>query len=222
MGQPASFKKLKEQIEAAKRDLSEVSNAETVNTSPSEGHEGDLAPISEKNSAEIEESKVSLGDTLPGDAGCAKVVNMSSETVVTKTPIDEHTFDSHGNEMASEFQFFHRTAQPKDSTNQILDKTLEKAGNVDSEAEVLLFSRLDCKLTVLERGVAQNRKHILDLLSLLSQLDLGQAPVNKNPQPSRRLNRRYMFWFVIGFLALAWFGLTPSGHTTIQHFLAFI
>jgi hypothetical protein len=31
-----------------------------------------------------------------------------------------------------------------------------------------------------------------------------------------------MFWFLMGFLAVAWFGLTPSGHTAIQYFLAFI
>ena len=97
---------------------------------------------------------------------------------------------------------------------------MKEANNVASEA--LSFERLGRRLAILEGDVEQNRKYILELIDLLSKLDLRQKPVNRKLKPSQRLNRRHLFWLVIGFLAIGWFGLTPSGHVAIRHFLTFM
>ena len=85
-----------------------------------------------------------------------------------------------------------------------------------------MFERLGHRLAVLEGDVEQNRKYILELINLFSKLDLRQKSVNRKLKTSQRLNRRHIFWLLIGFLALGWFGLTPSGHTAVKHFWTFM
>ena len=144
---------------------------------------------------------------------------MISKTVLCDAPIADHTLGNSAKALADEFQFFHREKRSK-SIGDPAGTSLEEANNVESEA--LLFERLGRRLSVLEGDVEQNRKYILELINLLSKLDLRQKPVNRKLKPSQRLNRRHIFWLVIGFLALGWFGLTPSGHIAIRHFLTFM
>lgn len=171
MAQQAQFKKLKEQIEAAKRGLTEMSDDE-VNLSP------------------------------------------------TNLPIAGHKPVNSTTSLANEFQFFHREKQPKGRSGSELGASFQEANNAASEA--LLYERLGRRLDALEGGVEQNRKYILELINLLSKLDLRQRPANRKLRPSRRLIRRHIFWIVIGFLAVGWFGLTPSGHIAVKHFLALV
>ena len=168
MAQQAQFKKLKEQIEAAKRGLTEMSDDE-VNHSP------------------------------------------------TNLPFADHKPGNSATSLANEFQFFHREKQPKGRSGSELSASFQEANNAASEA--LLYERLGRRLDTLEGGLEQNRKYILELINLLSQLDLRQRPTKRKLRPSRRLIRRHIFWIVIGFLAVGWFGLTPSGHIAVKHFL---
>ena len=149
-----------------------------------------------------------------------RVVDMISKTVLLDTPNTDHTLGNSAKALADEFQFFHREKRPKSSGDLGLGASLEEANNVESEA--LLFERLGRRLAILEGDVEQNRKYILELINLLSKLDLRQKPVNRKQKPSQRLNRRHIFWLVIGFLAVGWFGLTPSGHIAIRLFLTFL
>ena len=168
MAQQAQFKKLKEQIEAAKRGLTEISDDE-VNHSP------------------------------------------------TNLPLADHKPSNSATSLANEFQFFHREKQPKGRSGSELSTSFQEANNAASEA--LLYERLGRRLDTLEGGLEQNRKYILELINLLSQLDLRQRPTKRKLRPSRRLIRRHIFWIVIGFLVVGWFGLTPSGHIAVKHFL---
>ena len=145
---------------------------------------------------------------------------MISKTVLRDAPIADDTLGNSAKVLADEFQFFHREKRPKGSGELALGASLEEANNVESEA--VLFERLGHRLATLEGDVEQNRKYILELINLLSKLDLRQKPVDRKLKPSQRLNRRHIFWVIIGFLAVGWFGLTPSGHIAVRHFLTFI
>ena len=215
MAQQIQFKKLKEQIEAAKRGLTEMSDTE-IDVGP----EHDFSSSAPSNIVESKQIKIKLGDLPSNDTINTKVVDMVSKTVLRDTPIADHTFGNSMKALADEFQFFHREKQPKSGGDPALRASLEEANNVECEA--LLFERLGHRLAILEGDVEQNRKYILELINLLSKLDLRQKPVNRKPKPSQRLNRRHIFWLVIGFLAVGWFGLTPSGHVAIRHFLTFM
>jgi len=215
MAQQTQFKKLKEQIEAAKRDLKEMSDTE-IDVGPAHVFSSSASP----DIVEPKQIKIKNVDVSSSGSNNARVVDMVSKTVLRDTPIADHTFGNSTKALADEFQFFHREKQPKSSGDPALRASLEEANNVECEA--LLFERLGHRLAILEGDVEQNRKYILELINLLSKLDLRQKPVNRKPKPSQRLNRRHIFWLVIGFLAVGWFGLTPSGHVAIRHFLTFM
>jgi hypothetical protein len=85
-----------------------------------------------------------------------------------------------------------------------------------------LFQALDQRLDRLEDDIAQNRKHILELITLLSGLDMAAKPAGRNSASVKYLLRRYLYWFVIGFLVVGWVALTPSGHIWINYFLGLI
>ena len=215
MPQQPQFKKLKAQIEAAKRGLPEMSDFEI--------DDGTTLAASSSVASEIVEPKkirIKPGDVPPSDSINTRVVDMMSKTVLCNAPSADHTLGKAAKASADEFQFFHREKQPKSSGKLALGASSEEANNVESEA--LLFERLGRRLAILEGDVEQNRKYILELINLLSKLNLRQKPINRKLKPSQRLNRRHIFWFVIGFLALGWFGLTPSGHVAIRHFLTFM
>ena len=145
---------------------------------------------------------------------------MIPKTAQGDTPTADHTLGHSARASADEFQFFHREKRPKSSGDFASGVSMEEANKIESE--VLLFERLGHRLAILEGDVEQNRKYILELINLFSKLDLRQKPVNRKLKTSQRLNRRHIFWLLIGFLALGWFGLTPSGHIAVKHFLTFI
>ena len=215
MTQQTQFKKLKEQIEAAKRGLTEMSDTE-IDVGP----EHDFSSSAPSNIVESKQIKIKLGDLPSNDTINTKVVDMVSKTALSDTPVAEHTPDNSAKALADEFQFFHREKQPKISGDLVSGASSEGANNFESEA--FLFERLGRRLAILEGDVEQNRKYILELINLLSQLDLRQNPVNKKLRSSQRLNRLYIYWLVLSFLALGWFGLTPSGHLAYKHFLTFL
>ncbi len=215
MAQQTQFKKLKEQIEAAKRGLTEMSDTET-----NVGPEHDFSSSTPPNIVGSKQIKIKPGDLPSNDAINTRVVDMISKTVLSDTPVAEHTPGNSAKALANEFQFFHREKQPKSMCDLGSGAASEGASNFESEA--LLFERLGRRLALLEGDVEQNRKYIHELINLLSQLDLRQYPVNRKTKPSQRLNRLYIFWLVLGCLALGWFGLTPSGHLAYKHFLTFL
>ena len=67
-----------------------------------------------------------------------------------------------------------------------------------------LFQALDQRLDRLEDDIAQNRKHILELITLLSGLDMAAKPARRNSASVKYLLRRNLYWFVIGFLVIGW------------------
>ena len=212
MAQQTQFKKLKEQIEAAKRGLTEMSDTEIDDVTK-------LAPLPSA-SPEIVEPKhiiIQPSDVPSSNTTHTSVVDMISKTGLSDTPVSGHTLGNTAPALANEFQFFHRQKQPKSSGEFVLSVSSEATNNVESEA--FLFERLGHRLAILEADVEQNRKYILELIKLLSQLDLHQNPVNRKLKSSQRHNRLYIFWLVIGFLAVGWFGLTPSGHLALKHFM---
>ena len=212
MTQQTQFNKLKEQIEAAKRGLTEMSDTER--------DDGTTHASSSSVSPEIvdpKQIKIEPIDVPSREAINTRVVDMISKTVLCDAPIADHTLGNSAKASADEFQFFHREKRPKSNGDLALGASLEEANNVESEA--LLFERLGLRLAILEGDVEQNRKYILELINLLTKLDLRSKPVNRKLKPSKRFNRRHIFWIVIGFLAVGWFGLTPSGHIAIRHFL---
>ena len=215
MAQQIQFKKLKEQIEAAKRGLTEMSDTE-IDVGPE--HDSSSSALS--NIVESKQIKIKLGDLPSNDTVNTKVVDMVSKTALSDTPVAEHTPGNSAKALADEFQFFHREKQPKSSGDLVSGASSEGPNNFESEA--FLFERLGRRLAILEGDVEQNRKYILELINLLSQLDLRQNPVNKKLRSSQRLNRLYIYWLVLSFLALGWFGLTPSGHLAYKHFLSFL
>jgi hypothetical protein len=225
MAQQASFIKLKEQIEAAKRGLTEMPSAEmdnSANNLPIADPSHDPSPSVSAKIVEPEMVKSNSDNASCTDTVSAKVVGMTPEQVPSETLSADHTPSNNKGGWNEDFQFFHRAKQPKVNSGRPLGVLLEDADKVDLEAKILLFERLDRRLAALEGDIAQNRKYVLELINLLSQLDLRTQPENRKHKPLQRLNRHYMFWFLMGFLAVAWFGLTPSGHTAIQYFLAFI
>jgi len=223
MAQQAEFKKLKEQIEAAKRGLTKMSDAEIddgPHNIPFTDSTHDFASPTSPKIVEAKQVKTNSGDVSSSESINTKVVDMMSKTVLTDTPTADNGSGNSGNELADDFQFFHRQKRQKSKDDFVLGALVEETNNV--EADGLLIERLDRRLGTLENGVEQNRKYILELINLLSKLDSRQTSAKRKLKPSQRLNRRHIFWFVIGFLAVGWFGLTPSGHMAVRHFLTFI
>ena len=215
MAQQTQFKKLKEQIEAAKRGLTEMSNTEI-----DDGSKHDFSSSASPEMEEPKQIKIKPGDLPSSGSINTGVVNMIPKTVVGDTPIADHTFGYSPKASADDFQFFHREKRPKSSGDFVSGVSMEEANEIESE--LLLFERLGHRLAILEGDVEQNRIYILELINLFSKLDLRQKPVNRKLKTSQRLNRRHIFWLLIGFLALSWFGLTPSGHIAVKHFLTFL
>ena len=215
MSQQTQFKKLKEQIEAAKRGLTEMSDTE-IDDDPKNDFSSSASPETE----EPKQIKTNSDDSPSSGSINTGVVGMIPKTALGNALIADHTPGYSTKASADEFQFFHREKRPKSSGDFASGVSMEEANKIDSE--VLLFERLGHRLAILEGDVEQNRKYILELINLFSKLDLPQKSVNKTLKTSQRLNRRHIFWLLIGFLALGWFGLTPSGHIAVKHFLTFI
>ncbi|MDC0955107.1 hypothetical protein OAR83_01245 [Alphaproteobacteria bacterium] len=200
MGQQASIIELKEQIEAAKRGLAEMTPVITA-ADPlfqpvamptvdfaglAVGHEGDVPDA-------LDQDMVANDDMATDDMATGK-----------------------------DFQFFHR---PKRVEWPFAPSSPMSMANADVNAcddDQLLFQALDQRLDRLEDDIVQTRKHTLELITLLSGLDMAAKPTRRNSASVQYLLRRNLYWFVIGFLVISWVALTPSGHYWINHFMGLI
>ena len=200
MGQQVSIIELKEQIEAAKRGLAEMSPVTTV-ADPL------FHPVA-KPAADFSGLTVEHEDDAPDALDQNMVANddMVPDNLAT----------------GGDFQFFHR---PKRSDRPFAPPSPLNTKNAYISADGCsqpLFRALDQRLDRLDDDVAQNHEHILEMITLLSSLDMMATPVRRNSISVKYLLRRNLYWIVIGFLVISWVALTPSGHYWINHFLGLI
>ena len=197
MGQQVSITELKEQIEAAKRGLAEMS---PVITSADPLFQSVAMPA-----ANFAGLAVGHEDDAPDALDQNRVAN------------DDMTTD----DMATgeDFQFFHRPnrlGRPFAPSSPMSMANADMSSRGDDQP---LFQALEQRLDCLEDNIAQNRKHILELITLLSGLDMAAKPTRRNSTSIKYLLRRNLYWIVIGFLVIGWVALTPSGHYWINHFM---
>ena len=220
MGQQVSIIELKEQIEAAKRSLAEMSPVDiaadplfqpaampTANSAGLAGGHEDDAPDA------FNQNLLANDDMATADMATADMATADMATGEMAT-----------GEMATgeDFQFFHR---PKRSDRPFAPSSPMSMANADVSArggDQLLFQAFDQRLDRLEDDIGQNRKHIHELIALLSDLDMAAQPALRNSASAKYLLRRNLYWFVIGLLVISWGALTPSGHYWINYFLGLI
>jgi len=193
MGQQVSITELKEQIEVAKRGLAEMS---PVVTSADPLFQPVAMPAA---------NFAGLAVGHEDDAPDALDQNMVANDDMTT---------------GEDFQFFHR---PNRLGRPFAPSSPISRANADMSAcgdDQPLFQALDQRLDCLEDNIAQNRKHILELITLLSGLDMAAKPTRRNSTSIKYLLRRNLYWIVIGFLVIGWVALTPSGHYWINHFMS--
>ena len=205
MGQQVSIIELKEQIEAAKRSLAEMSPVDIA-----------ADPLFQP-AAMPTANFAGLAGGHEDDAPDAFNQNLLAND-------DMATADMATGEMATgeDFQFFHR---PKRSDRPFAPSSPMSMANADVSArggDQLLFQAFDQRLDRLEDDIGQNRKHIHELITLLSDLDMAAQPALRNSASAKYLLRRNLYWFVIGLLVISWGALTPSGHYWINYFLGLI
>ena len=205
MGQQVSIIELKEQIEAAKRSLAEMSPVDIA-----------ADPLFQPAAMPTANS-AGLAGGHEDDAPDAFNQNLPAND-------DMATADMATGEMATreDFQFFHR---PKRSDRPFAPSSPMSMANADVSArggDQLLFQAFDQRLDRLEDDIGQNRKHIHELITLLSDLDMAAQPALRNSASAKYLLRRNLYWFVIGLLVISWGALTPSGHYWINYFLGLI
>jgi hypothetical protein len=200
MGQQVSVTKLKEQIEAAKRGLADMSlviNAADPAFQP------------------VAMPAVKFAGLAGGHVDDAP--DVIDQNMVAKDDIAKDDIAT-----SEGFQFFHR---PERSEQPLVPPPRMSMANVDInsyEDDQPLFQALDQRLDRLEDDIAQNRKHILEMITLLSGLDMAAKPTGRNSASVKYLLRRNLYWFVIGLLVIGWAALTPSGHYWINHFLGLV
>ena len=192
MGQQVSVTKLKEQIKAAKRSLAEMP------------------------------SVITAADPLFQPVAM-QAANFAGLTVERENDAPD-AFDQNmlaTNDMATGdgFQFFHRPKRPDQSFASSSPFSMTNADISARDGDQSLFQALDQRLDRLETDIAQNQKHTLELITLLSGLNMTAKPTRRNSASVKYLLRRNLYWFVIGFLVIGWGALTPSGHYWINHFL---
>jgi hypothetical protein len=192
MGQQVSITELKEQIEVAKRGLAEMS---PVVTSADPLFQPVAMPAA---------NFAGLAVGHEDDAPDALDQNMVANDDMTT---------------GEDFQFFHR---PNRLGRPFAPSSPISRANADMSAcgdDQPLFQALDQRLDCLEDNIAQNRKHILELITLLSGLNMAAGPTRRNSISIKYLLRRNLYWIVIGFLVIGWVALTPSGHYWINHLM---
>ena len=192
MGQQVSITELKEQIEVAKRGLAEMS---PVVTSADPLFQPVAMPA-----ANVAGLAVGHEDDAPDALDQNMVANDDMTT-------------------GEDFQFFHR---PNRLGRPFAPSSPISRANADMSAcgdDQPLFQALDQRLDCLEDNIAQNRKHILELITLLSGLNMAAEPTRRNSTSIKYLLRRNLYWIVIGFLVIGWVALTPSGHYWINHLM---
>jgi hypothetical protein len=201
MGQQVSITELKEQIEAAKRNLAEMSPVDiaavplfqpaAMLTANSAG----LAGGHEDGAHALDQNMVANDDMATADMATADIAT------------------------GEDFQFFHRPKQPDRPFAPLSPMSMANADVSARGGDQLLFQALDQRLDRLEDDIGQNQKHILELITLLSDLDMAAQPTLRNSVSAKYLLRRNLYWFVIGLLVISWGALTPSGHYWINYFL---
>ena len=205
MGQQVSVTKLKEQIEAAKRGLADMSPVITAVDPAFQPVAMPAVKFAGLAGGHVDDAPDVIDQNMVANDDMAKD-DMAKDDIAT----------SEG------FQFFHR---PKRSEQPLVPPPRMSMANVDINSyddDQPLFQALDQRLDRLEDDIAQNRKHILELITLLSGLDMAAKPAGRNSATVKYLLRRYLYWFVIGFLVVGWVALTPSGHIWINYFLGLI
>ena len=220
MGEQVSIIELKEQIEVAKRSLAEMSPVDiaadplfqpaampTANSAGLAGGHEDDAPDA------FNQNLLANDDMATADMATADMATA-----------DMATADMATGEMATgeDFQFFHRPKQPNGPFAPLSPMSMANADVSARGGDQPLFQALDQRLDRLDDDLAQNQKHILELITLLSGLDMAAKPARQNSASVKYLLRRNLFWFVIGLLVIGWAALTPSGHYWINHFLGLI
>jgi hypothetical protein len=200
MGQQVSITELKEQIEAAKRSLAETSPVDIA-----------ADPLFQPAAMPTANS-AGLAGGHEDDAPDALNQNLLAND-------DMATADMATGE---DFQFFHRPKQPNQPFAPLSPMSMANADVSARGGDQLLFQALDQRLDRLEDDIGQNRKHILELIALLSDLDIAAQPALRNSASAKYLLRRNLYWFVIGLLVISWGTLTPSGHYWINYFLGLI
>ena len=210
MGQQVSVTKLKEQIEAAKRGLADMSPVITA-VDPA------FQPVA---MPAVKFAGVAGGHV--DDAPDVIDQNMVANDDMAKDDMAKDDMAKDDIATSEGFQFFHR---PKRSEQPLVPPPRMSMANVDINSyddDQPLFQALDQRLDRLEDDIAQNRKHILELITLLSGLDMAAKPAGRNSASVKYLLRRNLYWFVIGLLVISWGALTPSGHYWINYFLGLI
>ena len=212
MGEQVSIIELKEQIEVAKRSLAEMSPVDiaadplfqpaampTANSAGLAGGHEDEAPDA------FNQNFLANDDMATADMATA----------------DMATADMATGEMATgeDFQFFHRPKQPNRPFAPLSPMSMANADVSARSGDQPLFQALDQRLDRLDDDIGQNQKHILELITLLSDLDMAAQPTLRNSVSAKYLLRRNLYWFVIGLLVISWGALTPSGHYWINYFL---
>ena len=194
MGQQVSVTKLKEQIEVAKRSLAEMSPVITA-ADPL------IQPVA-MQAANFGGLAVERDDDAPDARG----QNLAPDDMAT----------------GEGFQFFHRPKRldrPCASSSPVSMANADISPNGDDQS---LFQAFDQRLGRLENDIAQNQKHILELITLLSGLDMAAKPTRQNKASVKYFLRRNLYWFVIGLLVIGWGALTRSGHYWINQLLGLI
>ncbi|MDC0650045.1 hypothetical protein N8Z70_03150 [Candidatus Puniceispirillum sp.] len=200
MGQQVSVTKLKEQIEVAKRGLAEMSPAITA----------------------ADHSFQSVAMPATNFAGLAVGHEDDGLYALDQKLVANDDMATHDMGASDDFQFFHR---PKRSDPPFLPLPPISVANAvisDRDDDQPLFQALDQRLDRLEDEIAQSQKHILELITLLSGLDMEAKPARRNSTSVKYLLRRNLYWLLIGLLVLGWVALTPSGHYWISHFMGLV
>ena len=200
MGQQVSITELKEQIEAAKRSLAETS------------------PVG------ISDKPLFQSAAMPAAnfAGLAGGQEDDALDALNQNLLDNDEMATGEMATGEDFQFFHR---PKRSGRPFAPSSPMSMPSADSRArddDQLLFQAFDQRLDRLEDDIGQNRKHIHELITLLSDLDMAAQPALRNSASAKYLLRRNLYWFVIGLLVISWGAITPSGHYWINYILGLI
>jgi len=210
MGQQVSIIELKEQIEAAKRSLAEMSPVDiaadplfqpaampTANSAGLAGGHEDDAPDA------FNQNLLANDDMATADMATADMATADMAT-------------------GEDFQFFRRPKRSDRPFAPSSPMSIPSADSLERDGDQLLFQAFDQRLDRLEDDIGQNRKHIHELITLLSDLDMAAQPANRNSASVKYLLRRNLYWFVIGLLVISWGALTPSGHYWINYFLGLI
>ena len=210
MGQQVSIIELKEQIEAAKRSLAEMSPVDIAADPLFQPAAMPTANFAGLAGGHEDDAPDAFNQNLPANDDMATGEMATGEMATGEMATGE------------DFQFFHR---PKRSDRPFAPSSPMSMANADVSArggDQLLFQAFDQRLDRLEDDIGQNRKHIHELITLLSDLDMAAQPALRNSASAKYLLRRNLYWFVIGLLVISWGALTPSGHYWINYFLGLI